>query len=289
VATVIVMWAAVCASAEKAAGPSSIPDRAEGTPGQVVDFRYAPPQWQTAICLPDDPHKSLVDNNGALLYHYGQGGREFATRIAVEVTGDAVWKKQELFSPRVPIVITYRIAPGLEITEEAFAVTSTQADDQALLAGALNGRAPGRSGLAKPVGPARNDLVLVHVKNTGPGSRTFQPRLIVDTTLGASREADRVVVNHHETVTCSLKMAAGASGKQFPLDAMTVAADKTATFFVLYSGGGTIVTSPASLQQAEAARDHAIAYWQQVPLPYGRVQVPDAGIQALIDSSIRNI
>jgi len=41
----------------------------------VVDFRYAPPEWQTAICLPDDPHKSLVDRSGELLYHHNQGGR----------------------------------------------------------------------------------------------------------------------------------------------------------------------------------------------------------------------
>ena len=79
---------------------------------KTVDFRYAPPQWQTAICLPDDPQKTLVDKSGELLYHYSQGGREFGTRIAVQVTGDAVWQKQELLSPRVPIVRTYRTAPG---------------------------------------------------------------------------------------------------------------------------------------------------------------------------------
>ena len=88
-----------------------------------VDFRYAPPDWQAAICLPDDPCKSLVSKGGELLYHYNQGGREFGTRIAVAVVDGAVWRKQELFSPRTPIVRTYWTAPGLEIVEEAFAVT----------------------------------------------------------------------------------------------------------------------------------------------------------------------
>ena len=96
------------------------------------------------------------------------------------------------------------------------------------------------------------------------------------------------MLNNHETVTCSLKMAA-ASGKRVPLENLVVPAGKTATFFVLYSGGGTIVASPTTLEEAVAARDTAVAYWQRAPLPYGRVQVPDAGIQALIDSSIRNI
>ena len=95
---------------------------AEGNAG-TVDFRFSPPEWQTAICLPDDPHKSLVDRSGELLYHYGQGGREFATRVGVEAAGGARWQKQELFSPRVPIVRTLRVAEGLEIMEETFAVT----------------------------------------------------------------------------------------------------------------------------------------------------------------------
>ncbi len=80
---------------------SSVTAAGEGP--RKVDFRHAPPEWQTAICLPDDPHKSLVDRSGELLYHFGQGGREFATRVRVEVVDAAVWESQELYSPRVPI------------------------------------------------------------------------------------------------------------------------------------------------------------------------------------------
>ena len=60
---------------------------------RVSDFRHAPPKWQTAICLPDDPRKSLVDESGALLYHYGKGGNDFGTCVAVEVVPNAVWQK----------------------------------------------------------------------------------------------------------------------------------------------------------------------------------------------------
>src|ERR1017187_9693207 len=39
-----------------------------------VDFRYAPPSWQTAFCLPDDHYKSLVGERGELRYgHPGAG------------------------------------------------------------------------------------------------------------------------------------------------------------------------------------------------------------------------
>ncbi len=89
------------------------------------DFQFSPPEWQTAICLPDDPHKTLVDKSGDLLYHYQQGGREFGTRIGVQFTEGAKWIRQDLYSPRVPIVRTYWQADGLEIKEEAFAITDT--------------------------------------------------------------------------------------------------------------------------------------------------------------------
>jgi len=395
---------------------------AAGAEASSVDFRYSPPEWQAAICLPDDPHKSLVDKSGALLYHFGKGGREFATRISVEVASNAVWQKQELVSPRAPIVRTLRSADGLEIVEEAFAVTDLRQanappatlrrldeggmnrnwakppaaldpslkhiaihnrggiqyefavpagasrrvalalcegwwsetgkrvqvlrvegaepktvdtvadigrnkaaafwfdakdangdgnieiaveaapegadkhvilnglwvfaadqkpDSEALLSGKLNALA--RMSEAKPAGPARNDLILVRVTNKGAVARTIQPKLIVDTKLSSQFDGQRVVINEHETVTASLKMTGSA------LEPLSVPAGKTATFFVLYSGGGAIVVEPRTVEQALASRAHAEAYWENAPLPFGRVQVPDAGIQALVDSSIRNI
>ncbi len=48
---------------------ASMPPGAAEVAPAAVDFRHAPPEWQTAICLPDDPHKSLVDRSGELLYH----------------------------------------------------------------------------------------------------------------------------------------------------------------------------------------------------------------------------
>ncbi len=95
---------------------------APATQGKL-DFQFSPPEWQTAICLPDDPYKTLVDRSGELLYHYQQGGREFGTRISVQVTDDAKWIKQDLYSPRVPIVRTYWQADGLEVKQEVFAIT----------------------------------------------------------------------------------------------------------------------------------------------------------------------
>ncbi len=395
----------------------------------VVDFRYAPPEWQAAICFPDDPQKTLVDKSGELLYHFGMGGREFATRVAVEVASNAVWQKQELLSPLVPIVRTFRTAGDLQIVEEAFAVTDLpqpkqpevilrrldgggmqrnwahpaegiapelkdialhnhgplqfevsggarrialalcegwwgepgkrvqvlrvegtepmtvdlvaeigknkaaafwfdgrdtngdgqieitieaadrgsdkhtilnglyvfpagfKADEAALLAGKLNSAALARLISAAASGPARNDMLLVHVTNTGKEPRTIQPRLLVGSTLGVRRDGQRVIVNEHEAVTASLKMEADeltSKRDAVRLASLVVAPGATVDFFVTYHAGGMLVFEPP-LEPPAAARERAIKYWENAPLPYGRIEVPDAGIQALVDSAIRNI
>lgn len=404
----------------------------------VVDFRYAPPEWQTAICLPDDPHKSLVDRSGELLYHYAQGGREFGTRVSVEVVPEAVWQRQELLSPRVPVVRTFRAAEGLDIVEEAYAVTNLRQtsplppgsplrrldgadvnrdwakppagtdpslhhiavhhggslrfelavppgapcqvalalcegwwsepgkrvqrlrvegapprtvdsmadighnqvgafwfeahdanhdgrieitveaapeaadqntilnglwvfaadqapDSTALLAGALNSLAVARLGEVRPAGPARNDVILVELTNHGASKRTLEPRLVVDTTLEFEfhPEVQCVTIGGHETLTTSRRMI-GVAGEAGPrrviqLEPLAVAAGERATFFLRYSAGGVIVPEPATVRQAIACREQAVKYWEHAPLPFGRVTVPDPGVQALLDSSIRNI
>ncbi len=233
----------------------------------IVDFRYSPPQWQTAICFPDDPRKTLVDQSGELLYHYGQGGREFGTRVSVKVVEAAVWQKQQLLSPRVPIVMTYRTADGLNIVEEAVAIA--------------------KSPPPKPT--ARADMLLVHVTNTGKKARTLRPELIVDTTLALQKQDERLGVGDGEAVISSLKMIEPAHGNQIPLETLTVQPDETATFCIVSGGSEGIADWPKTVADARAAREAAVAYWQSVALPFSRIEVPDAGIQALVDSSIRNI
>jgi hypothetical protein len=231
----------------------------------AVDFRYSPPEWQSAICLPDDPHKSLVDKSGELLYHFNRGGREFGTRVSVQFTDSTVWKKQVLYSPRVPIVMTYRTAVGLEILEEAFTVTGL--DDSTV----------------------HNDLLLVHIKNIGVRTRTLQPCLIVNTELGMKVDDQRIIIDKHETVTSSLRMIGTGERNGIRLEQLAIPPRKTVDFFVLYSGGKSPVPKSGTLGEALQQRAAAIKYWEQIALPYDRIEVPDPGVQSLINSSIRNI
>ncbi|MHC4636457.1 MAG: hypothetical protein ACYTBV_03000, partial [Planctomycetota bacterium] len=254
--------------------------------GLSVDFGYMPPEWQTAICLPDDPFKSIVDKSGDLLYHYlriKKVTEGFRTQVRIQIADDVVWENQELHSPRVPIVRTYLSAKGLEVIEEAFAVTDNIES----------------TSFAKAEVLARNDVVLIRIKNTASAPRIVKPQLAVYTEFDFDFRADaqQIVVNNHETITASLKMkGVTAQNKEYKgmrrviqLESLSVPAGKTETFFIVYSGGDKIVLEPNTLEQVLACRDRAVKYWENVELPYGFVEVPDAGIQDLIDSSIRNI
>ena len=240
-----------------------------------VDFRYQPPEWQTAICLPDDPHKTLVDKSGELLYHYGQtDSREFATRISVVVDDQATWQNQELESPRVPIVRTLKKSGALRICEEAFALTGIRA---------CEGPTP------------RHDLLLVTVTNAGRAPRDVSPRVVVDTTRGCTMDTDGagLIVGGREMITASSEFTAleaeGRTRHAASLEKLTLEAGQSETVFLAYSAGTPIVTGPATVAEALTCRERAAAYWRSAALPTARISVPDARIQALLDSSIRNI
>jgi len=87
----------------KTVSPSS------GTP--EVDFRYAPADWQSTYCFPDDPFKSLVGKFGELLYgHAGMGAdwNAFAHVVAVGLHDRArgTYVNQKLEAPGIPIITT---------------------------------------------------------------------------------------------------------------------------------------------------------------------------------------
>ena len=230
-----------------------------------VDFRYSPLQWQTAICLPDDPHKSLVDKSGEILYDFNRGGREFGTRISLNAAENLNWEKQQLYSPRVPIVQTFLSGGGVQVLQEAF--TATGLDDSTV----------------------HTDVILVHVTNTGANDRTLHPQLIVNTTLGARLLGQRVVVDNREVITSSLRISGPDTGTVFSLDPLPVGPGRTAEISIYCSAGSAASVHPGTVEDAGRLRAAAISYWEAVRLPFGRITVPDPGIQALINSSIRNI
>jgi len=92
-----------------------------------VDFRYAPAQYQTAFCFPDDHHKSLVNERGSLLYDFPDNQfasiDQFGTVVEFTIGGmdrDTV-RRQWLESPSIPIVHTQIERPAISFELTAFA------------------------------------------------------------------------------------------------------------------------------------------------------------------------
>jgi len=123
----------------------------------AVDFRYAPLQFQTAFCFPDDPHKSLVRQDGALLYGHERGHdlRHFHTVVRFSLNGMEADRivRQELESPGVPIVHTRLERPSATLQLTTFA--------------------------SNREGEGRVDNVLVEVRPRAAGSRHAMPLAVV--------------------------------------------------------------------------------------------------------------
>ena len=96
----------------------------DARPARQVDFRYQPPTWQSAICMPDDPDKALAGKRGEFLDEYGvdNTAEPFALAIEHDLAGGSTWIEQRLFSPRVPIVQTRKQAGSVKIEEELFEI-----------------------------------------------------------------------------------------------------------------------------------------------------------------------
>lgn len=102
---------------ETAEGPSpkadmSPNDLEESTDIFSVDFRYAPGDWQSVFCFPDDPPKGVVARSGELRYgHPGTYAKElqyFRETVQFSLGGMNVPRvlDQSLEAPGLPIVHT---------------------------------------------------------------------------------------------------------------------------------------------------------------------------------------
>lgn len=87
-----------------------------------VDHRYSIPWWQSLICLPDDPVKTLVGKEGELFgdYGYKEGPRNFSFSLELDSKTPASWKSQVLQSPSIPITNTVKESDGVQIQEQTF-------------------------------------------------------------------------------------------------------------------------------------------------------------------------
>lgn len=96
------------------------------TESHTIDFRYAPPDRWTCIGRPDDPHKTLVDQDGRLLYDYNRDGARFGVfrfgrvvSFALQTDAKPVAITQRTEDAATPIVVTTIRYPHATLTLRA--------------------------------------------------------------------------------------------------------------------------------------------------------------------------
>ncbi|HEX4309989.1 MAG TPA: hypothetical protein VHZ25_08160 [Acidobacteriaceae bacterium] len=93
----------------------------------VVDFRYAPEDFQSTICFPDDPVKTVLGKYGDLRYDFPRDQfaaiNQFGTIVEFTLAGmrrDS-WAGQKMENPGVPIVHTVKERPSAAVELVTFA------------------------------------------------------------------------------------------------------------------------------------------------------------------------
>ncbi len=87
----------------------------------TINHKYAPAWWQTLICVPDDPVKTLVGKEGQIFGDYNYPGpRLFSFSLMFESRQPSTWESQVLQSAVVPMTITQKQFGDINITEKTF-------------------------------------------------------------------------------------------------------------------------------------------------------------------------
>lgn len=112
---------------KSAAAAAAVPVKAAGAAvgPEPIDFRYSPKDQVAAYCFPDDKHKSLLDQNGALLIGHPGRGNAFNFPVVIQFAlsgmGETRTARQHMEGPRIPIVHTRLEKGAAELTLTSFA------------------------------------------------------------------------------------------------------------------------------------------------------------------------
>lgn len=248
----------------------------------AADFRYSLPWWQTAICLPDAPDKIIAGKEGQLLLDYvkPRGAPTAAAKLGdfqivlqPDLAGGARWVRQETVSPRVPILRTRKDAHGVEVGEEAFVTVPVGGE---ALAGSRT-------------------VLLVTLRNATAAPATRRPLLRITGTGPAvwSEHEGSLLVGKHTRITASSRPEAPVPSADretvLCLPPVTLAPGESQQFAFTIDRHRDAPAPGVTAEEAGTLCAAAQRWWETADLPYATIQVPDPGIQGMIESSVRNI
>jgi hypothetical protein len=251
---------------------------------EVLDFRYRPERWQACLGLPDDPFKTIVGSDGGLYYKYGKGPAEyekFQVRLLadLEAEGERGAQSQELYSARVPIVTTRQRCGGLELRQAAWA-------------GAPEG------GTVEQWAPRRRDFLWLTASNTSQTATPGKLQLEVAAGLAVRLDDTRtrlVEEGTPERAFCAFSRPCDSAAQppatrplKLSWNCGALAPRQRFEVLVTVPQGEEASRNPGAYDPG-AELQRAARFWESAPLPYDRIRVPDAAVQALLDSCIRNL
>jgi hypothetical protein len=264
----------------------------------VVDYRfYALDSWMGAIGLPDDHFKAVVDADGRFLVEFGKSKGHQGVyphppvqnklTIHADLAGGTVRIDQRLQSPRVPIAVTRKRQGNVAITEHLF------------LAQPLDWTATGKGtqGQIRVSPPDRRQyLLMVAYVNQGNRAAEIIPTIHVEGAVPEAGEQSPAQFAVAENTRCWVSRDIGsfqrpnAHQASVRLKKIVLQPGAKVDWILAIHRNGFAGSGPVNQTQAETLRDQATAYWQKCTgLPYDVIQVPDAEIQALVDTSIREL
>lgn len=135
------------------------------------------------------------------------------------------------------------------------------------------------------------NIVSIRLRNTGSKPVESRPEFAVGavcSSIGDNRDA------HFAgwTATCfepnvEMQSASGSTVFRFRPEALQPGQERTVAVTLWRNAQSDEI--PRNLRQVAAIRRAAESYWRRLRLPYDRIQVPDSGIQSLVDASLREI
>ena len=281
----------------------------------AVDYRYySLDSWLGMIGLPDDCFKCAVDADGQFLTEYGAphghpGVYPAQNRltIRIDLLGGSTRMDQKMHSPRAPIAITRKRQGDVAITEHLF------------LARPLSWSASVKGDTLKNCDSkpdCRQYLLMVEYANEGAKATEVVPVIHIAGAVAAaksphSRQAfaatsntqcwisDQIVsFESKELKDAPFVFGTARETFEFPgphratvtLKKIAIAPGGKAQCLVAINRNGFKGDGPLSWHEADSLRRQAIVYWEKsTSLPCDVIQIPDPEIQALLDTSIREL
>jgi len=281
------------------------PPRGVGTSGDgldKVDRRYYKlDSWMGAIGLPDDPLKAVGDADGSFRTErgktklrqgiYPRALYQSPIRIHARLDGKTERVDQRMYSPRVPISIARKRQGNVAIEETLF--LSAPLDWSSAVTGE---GLKGRDSMPQPT----QYLLMTEYTNQGSATADVTPVLEL---YGATPMPDlddlrmfEVAPNTYCRSTLPVdglrqwEVSETMYEPVLKLKGISIPPGQKVRWVLTINRHGFKNSQPAEWAEAEKLRDAAIRYWEKsAGLPYDVIQVPDPGMQAIIDTGIHEL